>query len=107
MTREKVLIFVSTVFTCTDIYISNFSEIQKISKCLGIIIASFMNRSSLISFGWPFLALFDSTSLLFWLHLLPFWALFVLLIWPLLSLVEHMNNLWVTMIKIVWVQFGS
>jgi len=65
MTREKVLIFVSTVFTCTDIYISNFSEIQKISKCLGIIIASFMNRSSLISFGWPFLALFDSISLLF------------------------------------------
>ena len=64
MTREKVLIFLSTVFTCTDIY-SNFSEIQKISKCLGFVIASFVNRSSLISFGWPFMALFDSISLLF------------------------------------------
>jgi hypothetical protein len=64
MTREKVLIFLSTVFTSTDIY-SNFSEIQKISKCLGFVIASFVNRSSLISFGGPLMALFDSISLLF------------------------------------------
>ena len=105
--KRKVLIFLSTVFTRTDIY-SNFSEIQKISKCLGFF-ASFLNRSSLISFALAFfVALFDSISLLFWLHLLPFWALFVLLIWPLLSLVGHKNNLWVTMIKIVvCVQFGS
>lgn len=37
----------------------------------------------------------------FWLNLLPFGLfLFFFLVWPLLSLVEHMNNLWVTIIKI-------
>ena len=37
----------------------------------------------------------------FLLNLLPFGLfLFFFLVWPLLSLVEHMNNLWVTIIKI-------
>lgn len=97
--KRKVLIFLSTVFTCTDIY-SNFSEIQKISKCLGFF-CLFSESFFFDIFCFGLLWLFSIQYLFFfWLHLLPFWALFVLLIWPLLSLVGHKNNLWVTLIKI-------
>ena len=60
-------------------YIAIFSEIQKISKCLGFVIASFVNRSSLIYFGWPVMALFDSISLLFFGFIFCHFGLFFVL----------------------------
>ena len=100
MWQRKVLIFLSTVFTCTDILYINFSEIQKISKCWASFCLFYESFFSVI-FWLAFHGSFRFNIVSFWLNLLPFGLfLFFFLVWPLLSLVEHMNNLWVTIIKI-------
>ena len=81
-------------------YIAIFPRYKKYSSVWASLSLLPLLRIVLLIF-W--LAFFGSFRFyLFWLHLLPIWALFVLLI-VMASFITgwNMNNLWVTMIKVV------